>query len=79
MAMGLEVAGIIGYTLAMKLDKKIWGFESFSAAEKFEALELQKMSYQKKSSTITFLRECFYGRKATTGRLQRIFEVSKFV
>jgi hypothetical protein len=62
----------------MKLDKKVWGFESFAAAKKSEAVELGKMSYQDKSRTITFLRECFYGRKATTGRLQRIFEVSEF-
>src|SRR5438445_5496395 len=60
----------------MKLDKKIRGFGSFSASEKAEAIELRKMSYQRKSATITFLRECFYGRKATTGRVQRIFEVS---
>jgi hypothetical protein len=62
----------------MKLDKKEWGFETFKQAEKSETIELQKMSYQKKSRTITFLRECHYGRKATTGRVQRIFEVSPF-
>ncbi len=27
--------------------------------------------------TITYLRECFYGEEATTGRLQRIYTVLK--
>ena len=62
----------------MKLDKTVRGFSFFAAAEKAEAIELGKMSYQEKSSVITFLRECYYGRQATTGRLQRIFEVSEF-
>ena len=62
----------------MKMDKKAWGFESFSDAEKTEAKELKKPSYQEKSRAITYLRECFYSRKATTGRIQRIFEVSEF-
>jgi hypothetical protein len=61
----------------MKLDKTSWSVGSFRDAEKEEAEELSKMSCQKKSAAITFLRECYYGRQATTGRLQRIFEVSK--
>jgi hypothetical protein len=68
-----------GYILkTMKLDKKVWGFETFEAARNLETVQLKKMSFQKKSSTITYLRECYYGREATTGRLQRIFEVSEF-
>jgi hypothetical protein len=27
--------------------------------------------------TVTFLRECFYGKKATTGRIQRIYTMFK--
>ena len=30
-----------------------------------------------KLQTITFLRECFYGEEATTGRLQRVHTVLK--
>ena len=55
----------------MNLDRKVWGFESFFAAEKSEAIELKQMSYQTKSSTITFLRECCHGKKAATGRLNK--------
>jgi len=34
-------------------------------------------SIEEKLQTITYLRECFYGEKATTGRLQRIYTMSK--
>ena len=34
-------------------------------------------SIEEKLQTITFLRECFYGKEATTGRLQRVYTVSK--
>jgi hypothetical protein len=30
-----------------------------------------------KLATITYLRECFYGEEATTGRLQRLYKVFK--
>ena len=42
-------------------DRKYW--EAASDEEKFES--------------ITYLRECFYGPEATTGRLQRIYRFSK--
>jgi hypothetical protein len=32
---------------------------------------------KEKLQTITYLRECFYGETATTGRLQRIYTMSK--
>jgi len=34
-------------------------------------------STEEKLQTITYLRECFYGKTATTGRLQRIYKMSK--
>ncbi len=37
----------------------------------------QEASYKEKIMTITYLRECFYGPKATTGRLQRFYKVLK--
>ena len=33
---------------------------------------------KEKLQTITYLRECFYGEEATTGRLQRVYTMSKF-
>jgi len=37
----------------------------------------EKASIKEKLQTITYLRECFYGKTATTGRLQRIYIMSK--
>ena len=61
----------------MKLDKRHWAFGTFKDSEKAEVKEISSLSYQKRSRTITYLRECFYGRKATTGRVQRIYKASK--
>lgn len=36
-----------------------------------------KADVKEKLQTITYLRECFYGHKATTGRLQRFYRVFK--
>jgi len=33
---------------------------------------------EEKIGTVTFLRECFYGKEATTGRLQGIYSILKF-
>jgi hypothetical protein len=62
----------------MKLDRTSWSVGSFKDGEREEAEALSKMTHQKKSAIITFLRESYYGRQATTGRVQRIFEVSEF-
>ena len=32
---------------------------------------------EEKLQTITYLRECFYGKQATTGRLQRFYTLFK--
>ncbi|WP_461247229.1 hypothetical protein [Treponema sp. R6D11] len=37
----------------------------------------EKASTKEKLQTITYLRECFYGKTATTGRLRRIYTMSK--
>ena len=37
----------------------------------------ENASMEEKLQTITYLRECFYGKTATTGRLQRIYTMSK--
>ena len=34
-------------------------------------------SMEEKMQTITYLRECFYGEEATTGRLQRVCTMLK--
>ena len=61
----------------MKIDRSVFGFESRSDANKNEIADLKKLSYEDKSKVITFLRENYYGSKATTGRIQRVFGFSK--
>jgi len=34
-------------------------------------------SMEEKIETVTFLRECFYGKEATTGRLQGFYKILK--
>ena len=49
-------------------------------AEEMDRIERDywsKASIQERLETITYLRECFYGEEATTGRLQRIHTVFK--
>jgi hypothetical protein len=53
---------------------------SFAQAEKHDAEEKEywsKASIEEKLETITYLRECFYGAEATTGRLQRLYTFFK--
>ena len=38
-----------------------------------------RANVKEKLQTITYLRECFYGHEATTGRLQRFYQVVKRV
>lgn len=40
--------------------------------------EMRNSTPQDRFALITYLRESFYGAEATSGRLQRVFEVSKF-
>ena len=39
--------------------------------------EMKNTTPQDRFALITYLRESFYGPEATTGRLQRVFEVTK--
>jgi hypothetical protein len=49
-----------------------------STTEELEAEDARywaAASYGEKLATITYLRECFYGPEATTGRLQGVYSV----
>ncbi|MDR0495767.1 MAG: hypothetical protein LBG95_09115 [Treponema sp.] len=39
----------------------------------------EKAHYKEKLETIVYLRECFYGKKATTGRVQRFHKMLKLM
>jgi hypothetical protein len=46
--------------------------------DKMDDIYWAKASVEEKIQTVTFLRECFYGEEATTGRLQRFYKILKF-
>lgn len=48
-----------------------------STLEKDDKKYWAKADVKEKLQTITYLRECFYGHEATTGRLQRFHQVFK--
>jgi hypothetical protein len=53
---------------------------SFGTAEEHDRRDREfwaKANYKEKLQTITYLRECFYGPEATTGRLQRFYKFLK--
>jgi len=53
---------------------------SFSTQKEHEGKNREywsKASIKEKLQTITYLRECFYGPEATTGRLQRLYTFFK--
>ena len=61
----------------MKMNRQDVSFASKEAHHKEEKEFWLKASIEEKVEMITYLRECFYGLEATTGRLQRFFEFSK--
>jgi hypothetical protein len=51
---------------------------SVGTAQELEVAEkevLKHTSVKERLQTITYLRECFYGTEATTGRLHRFYKV----
>ena len=46
--------------------------------DKMDDIYWANASIKEKVETVTFLRECFYGEEATTGRLQRFYKILKF-
>ena len=45
--------------------------------ERLDRDDWSHATVKERFETITYLRECFYGAEATTGRLQRIYTVLK--
>jgi hypothetical protein len=67
----------LGIFRRMKLDKSTWGFHKIGEEIESDKIELAKMESAGKMELITYLRECFYGPEASSGRVQRVFEFSK--
>lgn len=59
------------------MDRKDVGFTDHKTLQEEDEKYWATASYEDKLETITYLRECFYGPEATTGRLQRFFEFTE--
>jgi hypothetical protein len=57
------------------MDRKKFKIATHEELEQEDKEYWSKATVQEKFETITYLRECFYGSEATTGRLQRIYQV----
>ena len=60
-----------------KMDRSIITIAKQEDFDKMDNLYWSKATIKEKLETITYLRECFYGKEATTGRLQRIYTMFK--
>jgi len=62
-----------------RIDRLQINVGSASTLDKEDKKYWARASLKEKIQTITYLRECFYGDEATTGRLQRFYQVVKRV
>jgi len=60
-----------------RMDRSIISIAKQEEFDKMDELYWEKATVREKLETITYLRECFYGEEATTGRLQRIYTIFK--
>jgi hypothetical protein len=58
----------------MKIDRTYAGFTDHETLQDEDEKYWAVAPVKEKLEMITYLRECFYGSEATTGRLQRFFE-----
>jgi len=63
--------------MSERMDRSLAKFGKRDELEKQDDEYWKKAPIEEKLRTITYLRECFYGPEATTGRLQRFFEFTK--
>ena len=66
------------FELPEKMDRSIVSYGNQETFEKDDMTYWQNASIEEKLQTITYLRECFYGKKATTGRIKKNCVVFKF-
>jgi len=60
-----------------RIDKNQILYSNKEALNIHDSIYWENATTKEKLQTITYLRECFYGEAATTGRLQRIYTMSK--
>jgi hypothetical protein len=60
-----------------RMNRRDVSFSTFKQHKLEEKEYWSKASVEEKMKTITYLRECFYGPEATTGRLPKIYKFFK--
>jgi hypothetical protein len=60
-----------------RMDRRIIKIAKQEEFDKIDNIYCVTVPVKEKLETITYLRECFYGEEATTGRLQRVYTVFK--
>ena len=63
--------------MEQRINKQQVTIGTFSKLEEKDREYWSKVDISEKLKTITYLRECFYGTEATTGRLQRFYTIIK--
>jgi hypothetical protein len=61
----------------MKIDRTDVAFTDLKTIQEEDDKYWSLAPIEEKLEMITYLRECFYGSEATTGRLQRFFEFTE--
>jgi len=60
-----------------RMDKSKVFYSNQKELDNYDNQYWETATTEEKLQTITYLRECFYGKEATTGRLQRLYKLSK--
>ena len=60
-----------------RIDKTKVFYSTKEALNNIDSEYWETATTKEKLQTITYLRECFYGKQATTGRLQRFYTLFK--
>jgi formylmethanofuran dehydrogenase subunit B len=63
--------------LSERIDRTQITIEKRDTLDSRDAEYWNRVTIKEKLQAITFLRECFYGKEATTGRLQRVHTMLK--
>ena len=63
--------------MSEKMDRSQVVVANRDTLDRKDAEYWSRASIEEKLQTITFLRECFYGEEATTGRVQRVHTMLK--
>jgi len=73
----LFLLNIITIVIREKIDKSSIVIAKREELDKKDDEYWRSASIEEKLQTITYLRECFYGEEATTGRIQRVHTMLK--